>query len=130
MASPSGRVLQRLLGRDDHLGGAGGERLAGFRGAGLHHDRMPLRRTRHVEGAAHRNMRPLVREEVQLFGIEEAPGFAVAHEGVVRVGIPQAAHDIDELLRPGGSVTRFQPARPPLRWSRKANLRATWNGSL
>lgn len=27
-------------------------------------------------------------------------------------------------------VTMFQPARPPLMWSREANLRATWKGSL
>ena len=27
-------------------------------------------------------------------------------------------------------VTTFHAARPPLRWSREAKLRATWNGSL
>jgi hypothetical protein len=26
-------------------------------------------------------------------------------------------------------VTTFQPTRPPLIWSRVANIRATWNGS-
>jgi hypothetical protein len=65
---------------------------------------MPLRGTGDVEGAAHRKVLPLVREEMQLFGIEEAAGFAIANEGVVRIGIPETAHDVDELLRPGVSV--------------------------
>src|SRR5580692_12822111 len=60
---------------------------------------MALRRPRHIERAAHREMLSLVVQHMQLGGVEIAPGDAVADERVVVPTVPQPAHDLDELDR-------------------------------
>jgi hypothetical protein len=74
---------------------------------------------------------------------------AVGNDGILVPAVPQSAHHIHELgcdlvaqvvlvvpllLKFSAVallvlVTTFQAARPPLRWSRDANARATWYGS-
>ena len=91
-------------------------------------------------------MLALVAEHVQLLGIEEDAALDVHDEGIIGPAVPKARDHIEELAAPlvalamldmllepevpGGLRVRggdeIQPARPPLRWSSEANLRATW----
>ena len=88
------------MGREDHLRRLGREAPAGVGGAGLHDHRPALHGTGDVERPAHRQMRPLVVEDMELRRIEIDPGRLVAHERVVGKGIPEPRDDIEKLARP------------------------------
>ena len=84
--------------RAEHdLGGLGRELPAVVGGAGLHHHRLALRRARHRQRSAHLEELAGVIEHVTPVGIVEAALLLVEDEGVVVPGVPQAAHDLDEL---------------------------------
>ena len=84
---------------ENRLGELGGELLAVVGRAGLHEHRLALRRTRHVERAAHRIVFSLVIEVMHLVRLEEQPAVLVAHERIVVPAIPQALDHFGEFVR-------------------------------
>ena len=92
------RRLDRQVRAEDRLGVLRGELLAFVGGAGLHHHRPALRRTRHIERPAHLVALALVVEVVHLARREIEPALGIAHESVVVPAVPQPRHDIDELV--------------------------------
>ena len=85
--------------REHRFGGFGRKLAAGIRGAGLHDHRPALHRTRDIERPAHRQIRPLVIEHMQLVGIEIEAACRVADERVVGPRIPQPGDHVVELAR-------------------------------
>jgi hypothetical protein len=138
------RVREIVPALEYHLCRLGRNLAARLRRACLHDHRPALDWARDVERAAHGQKWPLVIEHVHPLGIEKDAVLDVTDEGVVRPAIPQAGDNVEELARPPVArlvfdmlvqseihrlvwlpeVTRFQPARPPLIWSREANFRA------
>src|SRR5712691_4405034 len=74
---------QAVLRGEDAFRGPRRQLAADLRRAGLEDDRMTLRRPRHIEGPAHREMLSLVVQYMQLGRMEIAAGDAVADKGVV-----------------------------------------------
>ncbi len=66
---------------------------------GLRHHRAPLRRARHVERPAHREMRAAVAQDVHLVLVEPDAALLVVQEGVVLPTVPKTAHHVVELRR-------------------------------
>ena len=91
------RVLQRLLGGEDHLGRAGRQGFASFRRTRLHQHWPALRRTRHVQGALHRKVLALVVEHMAVCRVEHPTTGLVPHKGVGVPAVPQALHHIGKL---------------------------------
>ncbi len=89
------------LGREHHVGGAGGKLHADVRGARLRHDRAALRRACYVERPAHREVLSLVAEDVHLVEVEPDAALLVAQKGIVLPAVPQTDDDVVEL---GGAV--------------------------
>ena len=77
------RVVKRLAGREYDVGDFRRQFLPHLRRSRLDHYRTALRRTRHIERAAHGKMFALVVELMNLVGMKEAPLLLVAHEGVL-----------------------------------------------
>src|SRR5579863_9640199 len=99
--------LEGLAGGEDAFGDAGGQRPAFLRHAGLEDDRLPLLGPREVQGTGDLEVLADVVKRVQLAPVEEDAGLDVGGEGVVLVGVPEPARDLDELLGPpvpGGVV--------------------------
>ena len=92
--APGGDVARR---GKDRLGGFGRELAAGIGGAGLNDDRPALDRAGDIERPAHRQIRALVIEYVQLIGIEKETARRVTDESVVGPRIPQPGHHVVEL---------------------------------
>ena len=87
----------RTTGGEHHLGGFGGDLLAGVGRTGLHDDRPALHRAGMVQRAANLEVLALVVQHMHLVGIEEDAAFLVADPGIVRPAIPQTGHDLIEL---------------------------------
>ena len=77
------RVGEAAAGGEHHLGRLRGELAPGLGGAGLHDDWPALHRPRDVQGAAHREIFPLVVEHMHPLGVEIDAALDVADEGVV-----------------------------------------------
>ena len=122
----------------------GGEPARTRRGAGVHDRRVHLRRARDVERALDAQLRTGERRGAEPRGSMSVPGDRVRDPRVVVPRLPQTPQHLDELLgavvarlvvgvrvaaviaaaRGSAPVTRFTPARPPVRRSRDAVARA------
>ncbi len=92
------RVVEPVLRGEDHFRAARRKLAAHVRRAGLHEHRMPLRRARDVQRAAHAEVRPVMIEHVQLAMIEMQAGRLVLDECVVLPAVPEPGHDALELV--------------------------------
>ncbi|CUI61657.1 Uncharacterised protein [Achromobacter xylosoxidans] len=90
-------LVEGLVRHEDDLGGARRQVAPGGRGASLHHHRAALRRTRHVQRPAHREMLATMAQRMQLGRVEILAAVLVAQEGVVLPAVPQAQHHVVEL---------------------------------
>ena len=91
------RRLELLRHGEQHLGGARRKLAAGVGLAGLHDHRLALRRARHHQRPAHREVLALVMQHVHLGRVEEQARRLVQDEGVVLPGVPQPLRHLDEL---------------------------------
>lgn len=73
---------------------------------------MPLCRTRHVQGAAHREMRTLVVQHMQFDRVEITAAGTVMQGSVIVPAVAQAANDVGEFHHPvmaSGMLVVFGP---------------------
>ena len=98
------RAFETLVRGENHVGGARRELLAGLRRAGLHDDRMALRRTRRVERALDRKVLALVIDHMALRLIDIDTGRLVLGKRAVLPRVPQRPHHVDEFLGDGVAV--------------------------
>ena len=143
------RLREGLLRGEDRLGVPGGELLAGLGRPGLHQQRVALDRTADVERPAHLEVLAPVVDRCDPVGVGVDARRLVGDHRLVVAAVPQRLGELDELGGPRiarlrgraarsrpklrasscpALVTMFHPARPPLRWSSEANLRATCRG--
>ncbi len=93
-------TLERLVAAEHDVGPAGGEVASRRRRAGLHDDRVSLRRPGHAERPLYLEETALVVDRLDLLGTSEAAGLLVVDQRVVGPGIPQAGGHLEELLGP------------------------------
>lgn len=86
--------------REHEVGLGGGEVLARGGDAGLHQDRVALRRAGDVERAADVEVLAMVVKGVDAGGVGEHAGGLVRVDGAVFPGVPKAAQHVHELCSP------------------------------
>jgi hypothetical protein len=133
------------MGREDDLGGLGGQLAAGSEAPAWTITGQPCTGRAMLSGPRTDRCSPLWSSTCILAGIEDRARSRVADEGVVGEAVPEPGDHVVELARPIVAlamlhmlveaeiqrasglevVTMFQPARPPLIWSSEAKRRAT-----
>src|SRR5438093_7626037 len=90
---------RQLLDDGEHdVGRPRGQLEPGLRAAGLNDDRMTLRATGHVDGALHLEEPATMVERADLRRVDVDSGRLVRHDRAVLPAVPEALHDVDELL--------------------------------
>ena len=97
------RFFERTRGRKNQVRRARRQRAAHIRAAGLHDDRVPLRRPSDIQRSGDFEMPALVVELMHLVSIEVAATGTIAQHRIVLPAIPQRLDHIDEFF--GACVT-------------------------
>src|SRR4029079_7427582 len=87
-------------GREDDLGGFGGQTAALVRRASLHQHGLPLWRARDIEWTSDLEMLTLVPECMHLVRVEEDAGVPIHDESVVVPAVPQYQQNVGKLSCP------------------------------